>query len=92
MVAAGAAIASAAIALAVALTRRRACPFCGDRALKFVNGLKAVRLVDGIRTGDSWSYYLCVACKRRLKLHRASWSDPTEDEWTQHCARHLRQP
>ena len=72
----------AALALAAAAVAEDtpACPACGQPGLKCVNFIMATVLVDGRRTPDSWSYYVCERCGAAHKLHRGDWESVPEGE------------
>jgi len=53
---------------------------CGMRGLKCVNFIRATIEVDGKRTPDSWSYYVCEKCGAGFKWHRGLWSNISEQE------------
>lgn len=53
---------------------RRPCPACGERGLKWVNGLRATILINGQRAPDYWAYYDCERCGVHFKVHHGEWS------------------
>ena len=85
------AVAVAYFAPAFAVSRKRKrCPACGAKKLRFVRsirvtGLKGAGLTGGKMGLDSWSYFECEACHTHQKLHRGEFSIVADDEWRHRC-------
>ena len=65
--------------------KRIICRDCNHKSLKPVQFIRATIQVDGKRTPDNWSYYICEHCGTPYKLHRKEWSIPSDTEWKLHC-------
>jgi hypothetical protein len=51
------------------------CPQCGEHGLRLDRLWTAQLLIDGQRTGDSWTDHECEKCAAHLRKHRGCWEE-----------------
>ena len=61
--------------------RREKCPQCGEKKLRFIQGMLATVIIDDKRAPDSWNYLACESCHSHWKEHHGELSAVADDEW-----------